>query len=56
MSGFDKFMDDIVKREEVAKKRAKILSERENDEVHPQRQKQRLYQEKPQNSIRWRRK
>ncbi len=53
MSQFDKFMDDIVEREEIAKSRAKILSEYEDAEEHPQRKIRRLYQEKPQNRTTW---
>ena len=53
MGSFDKFMDDIIEREEVARNRAKVLSESEDEEVHPQRRIRQLYQELPQNRIRW---
>ena len=46
-------MEDIIKREEIAKRRAKTFSESEKQEVHPQRQIRRLYQELPQNRTRW---
>jgi hypothetical protein len=50
---FDKFMKDIVEREDAAKHRAKTLSESESEEVHPQRQIRQRYQELPQNRTRW---
>ena len=50
---FDKFMDDIVKREQIAKQRAKTLAEQEDHEDHPQRKIRKLYQELPQNPIKW---
>jgi len=48
---FNKFMDDICKREEAAKSRAKTLSEQENNT--PQRRYNQLYRERWQNQIRW---
>lgn len=48
---FDKFMDDIVEREEIAKKRAKVMSEQEAN--LPQRKYNELYRERWQNQIRF---
>jgi len=53
-NGFDKFMDDICKREDVSKKRVKTLSEEQ--EESPQRKYNRLYRERPQNKTVWRKK
>jgi len=50
---FNKFMKDIVEREDAARNRAKTLSESESKEVHPQRQIRQRYQELPQNRTRW---
>lgn len=48
---FDKFMNDICKREKAAKTRAKTLSEQESNE--PRRRYNKLYRERWQNQIKW---
>lgn len=51
---FDKFIKDIVKREDQS--REKIKEYAEGQEELPQREYNRRYREKWQNSIRWRKK
>jgi len=51
---FDKFIKDIVKREEVSKQMPK--EEREQIEETPQRKYNKLYRERWQNTIRYGRK
>lgn len=51
---FEKFIEDICRREDAAKSRAKTLSESDKEEDHPQRKINRLYRERWQNRIRWR--
>jgi len=48
---FDKFMNDIVEREEVAHRRAKNRSEQQANQ--PQRRYNDLYRERWQNQIKW---
>ena len=51
---FDKFMDDIVTREE--NKREEIREYVEGHKELPQRKYNRLYRERPQNRVIWRKK
>jgi hypothetical protein len=51
---FDKFMADIVKREEANKQKIKEYAENQDD--LPQRKYNKLYRELWQNSVRWRKK
>ena len=52
---FEKFMKDIRKREEVSKNRLKELHESELEEELPQRKYNKLYKERWQNRIKYRR-
>ena len=49
---FDKFINDIEKREDTA--REKVESHQRGQEHHPAREYNRLYRERWQNRIRWR--
>jgi hypothetical protein len=51
---FDKFMDDIVSREDSHKEKMREYVEGHRDS--PQREYNRLYREKPQNRVIWRKK
>ena len=50
--GFDKFIADICKREELAREKAK--SNQQNTSNLPQRKYNQLYREKWQNRVTWR--
>ena len=52
---FEKFIKDICKREEVSKNRIKDLHESEQEEELPQRRYNKLYKERWQNRIKYRR-
>jgi|TARA_R110000787_G_scaffold4114_1_gene15981 hypothetical protein len=51
VSYFDKFMKDIVKREDAAVNRSKNMSEQTSNS--PQREYNKLYRERWQNRITW---
>lgn len=48
---FNKFIEDIVIREETQKER--VVDWQKDQDTHPSRVYNRLYRERPQNRIRW---
>jgi len=52
---FDKFMEDLIRKEQERKRELAERSDRE-EEIHPQRKINQLYRERWQNRIRWGRK
>jgi hypothetical protein len=52
---FDKFMDDLIRKEQERQRELKERSDKKG-EIHPQRKINQLYRERWQNRIRWGRK
>ena len=52
---FDKFMEDLMRREQERKRELVERSDKEG-EIHPQRKINQLYRERWQNRVRWERK